>query len=414
MKGGAWARDKGKARRRLWIFSEMKRLRLPYGLLMIASLAGGLITGVRACFLIFYVQVLLLLFCTVVIIYTIASFAYLQTISQAEAVKGDVVRLHLEIHNEKPYPFTMMRVHIQAVSSQENRILSFHLAPKASISFDLPITCQWRGESGVGMNVVELRDMFGLVHIYFPLHFLPYYRPRQLLVFPKADPLSLSMAGNPRRLQVRGLLTQPSDSGNDLYGLQDYRPGDTDRQIHWKVSAAHHALYTKRYEREARPQCIILLDDYMPFSGEEGRIAADLLCCAAASLSRWALSHQNGVLLRAGSPHIPRIQGEGMGDYAVIQRWLALIPFEGQEGMPGGEMDSELAGGAAQGLPIYLLTAAPDSLAPVMEGMVQKGAQMVCIWTAMSPVVRPSLPDGILDIPIEPGCSIGARLGERL
>ena len=396
------------------VFSEMKRLRVPYVIVMAASLFAGLLTGMRVYFLIFYVQLFLLVFCIAVIVYTVASFAYLQTISQEEAVKGDTVHLHLEIHNEKPYPFTMMQVHVQAVSSRENRVLSFHLAPKASISFDLPVACQWRGETGIGMSVVELRDMFGLVHIYFPLNFLPYYRPRRLLVFPKAEKVSLSMVGNPRRLQVRGALTQPSDSGNDLYGLQDYRPGDTDRQIHWKVSAAHNALYTKWYEREARPQCIILIDDCMPFSGEEGKVAADLLCCTAASLSRWALSHQNGVLLCAGSPHIPKVQGESFQDYSMIQQWLALLPFEGQGGMSGENISSELAGGFAAGLPVYLLTASPSLLANVMNVIIQRGAQMVCIWAAMSPGERPSFPDGVLDIPMEPGCNIGTRLGERL
>jgi len=404
----------GKGKRTgLGIFSEMKRLRVPYVVVMAASLLAGLLTGERVCFLVFFVQALLLLFCIAVIIYTAASFAYVQAVSRDEAVKGDTIRLHLEIHNEKPYPFTMMRVHIQAVSSRENKVLSFHLAPKDSISFDLPVACQWRGETGVGMSIVELRDMFGLVHINFPLNLLPYYRPRRLLILPKADSLSLSMAGNPRRLQVRGALTQPSDSGNDLYGLQSYRPGDTDRQIHWKVSAAHHALYTKWYEREARPQCIILIDDCMPYSGEEGKIAADLLCCTAATLSRWALSHQNGVMLCAGSAHIPKIQGEGLQDYSLIEKWLAFLPFEGEGGM-FQSLDAELAGSAAAGLPVYLLTAVPGSLSHVMEGVLRRGAQVVCIWTAMSPGEVPSLPDGVPDIPLEPGCNIGARLGERL
>lgn len=400
-------------RRGMGIFSEMKRLRIPYTAVMAISLTGGLLTGSRVCFLIFFVQILLLIFCTIVIIYTIASFAYLQTVSQSEAVKGDTVCLHLEIHNEKPYPFTMMQVHIQAVTSREDQVLSFHLAPKASISFELPLTCQWRGETSVGMSVVELRDMFGLAHIHFPLSFLPYYRPRQLLIFPKAEPLVLSMAGSPRRLQVRGALSRPSDSGSDLFGLQDYRPGDTDRQIHWKVSAAHNSLYTKRYEREARPQCILLVDDFMPFAGEEGKIASDLLCCAAASLSRWALSHQNGVSLRAGSSHIPKVEGENIQDYVVMQRWLALLPFEGKGGMSGaGMIGAELSVGA-EGLNVYLLTASPALLTEVMEGILRRGAQPVCIWTDMEGQ-RPSFPDGVLDIPLEPGCEIGTRLGERL
>ena len=395
------------------IFSEMKRLRVPYVITMAVSLLAGLLTGLRACFLLFYTQLFLLLFCAVVIVYTIASFAYLQTVSQNKAVKGDVIRLHLEIHNEKPYPFTMMQVHISAVSSRENQVLPFHLAPKASIVFELPIECSWRGETGVGMSMVELRDMFGLLHISFPLSFLPYYRPRRLTIFPRADALSLTMTGTPRRLQTQGMLTQPSDSGSDLYGLQEYRPGDTERQIHWKVSAAHNALYTKRYEREARPQCVILMDDFMPHAGEEGKIAADLLCCAAATLSRWALSHQNRVNLRAGSPHIPAVQGENLSDYGVVQQWLALLPFEGVRGMPEQSMDLPASEGVRD-LPVYLLTACPDALSGVMKEILRRGARVVCVWAQMSGTSSFSFPDGVLDIPLEPGCDIGVRLGEQL
>lgn len=399
---------KQKSRRMLWLL-------IPYGLLMVSSLIAGWLTGERLCFLIFFTQLALLIFCGGVIVYTIASFSFLQTIDRQSAVKGENVMLNLEIHNERSYPFTMMKVHIRSIASGDDRVLSFHLAPKDSIQFALPLPCRWRGEAAVGMSIVELEDMFGLVHINFPMGILPYYRPRKLLVLPKADPLTLSAKSQARRLQVSGSLTQQSDSGYDIYGLKGYQPGDTDRQIHWKVSAAHHALYTKRYEREARPQCLLLMDDTLNIAGEPGMIAADLLCCAAATLARWALSHQSGVRLCAGSPAIPVSEGTTQRDFPALQKWLALLPFAG-EGLTPARLDSELAQNPGDGkLPVYVLTADAVPLFDAMAGAVRRGADVVCIRTSPEAgTVLPALPDGILDIVLEPGCDIGARLGEML
>jgi len=399
---------KQKSRRMTWLM-------ILYGFLMIVSLIAGLLTGERFCFLLFFTQLFLLIFCIGVILYTIRSFSFLQTINRQEAVKGENIMLSLAIHNEMPYPFTMMRVHIRSIASQDDRVLSFHLAPKDSIQFELPLQCRWRGEAAVGMSIVELEDMFGLMHINFPMRILPYYRPRKLLVLPKADSLTLSAKSQARRLQVSGSLTQQSDSGYDIYGLKGYQPGDTDRQIHWKVSAAHHALYTKRYEREARPQCLLLLDDTLNIPGEQGMVHADLLCCAAATLARWALSHQSGVRLCAGSPTIPVSEGTAQQDFPALQRWLALLPFAGQ-GLTPARLDSELAGNSGEGiLPVYVLTADAVPLFGAMAGAVRRGADVTCIRTAPEAgAALPPLPDGILDIVLEPGCDIGARLGEML
>ena len=57
---------------------RMAWLLIPYGLLMITSLIAGLLTGERLCFLLFFTQLALLIFCGGVIVYTIASFSFLQ------------------------------------------------------------------------------------------------------------------------------------------------------------------------------------------------------------------------------------------------------------------------------------------------------------------------------------------------
>lgn len=393
---------------------SMKPVRIGYGLNMAAFLFAGLLTGERLCFLLFFIQLLLALFCIGLLLFTFSTFTFVQSLSRPQAEKGESVGLHIEIHNEKPYPFTRMKLHIRALSRADDQVLSFCLAPLDHIFFDLPIPCRWRGEAAVGMQAVELEDMFGLIHIRLPLSLLSYYRMRPLIILPHADTLTLSTGGQAGRQQESGSLSHRSDAGRDPYGLRAYQPGDTERQIHWKASAAHRTLYTRQFEREARPQCLILLDDRPQGTGEAGSIAADLLCSAAATLCRWALSHESSVRLCAGSLGIPAAEGDSLEHFPSLQRWLALLPFEGGGEAPQRLMQ-ELAQGRADRRMVYLICGDALPLLSALSEARQRGAQVTCIRVAgEAGDPLPALPDGIPDILLEPGCDIGARLGEGL
>ena len=81
--------------------------------------------------------------------------------------------------------------------------------------------------------------------------------------------------------------------------------------------------------------------------------------------------------------------------------------------MPGQSMDLPLSQ-EVRDLPVYLLTACPDALTGVIKEILRWGARVVCVWAEMSGGPAPSFPDGVLDIALEPGCDIGARLGDQL
>ena len=153
----------------------------------------------------------------------------------------------------------------------------------------------------------------------------------------------------------------------------------------------------------------------MPFRGEQGRMASDLLCCAAATLIQWALSHQSGVRLCAGSASIPVMEAASQNDFPALQRWLALLPFEG-EGTTPARLEQELSGRLGEGkLPVYLLTTDAPPLFDAMAGALRRGADVILIRTAAADgETLPQAPDGVLDIVLEPGCDIGTRLGEML
>ncbi len=93
--------------------------------------------------------------------------------------------LHLGIYNDKPFPFTMMRLHISAVSDDDKIDVSFNLMPNSKIDFDLPLALPYRGEFRVGMTYLEITDIFGLCHMKFDMRKLAYYRQKELVIYPR-------------------------------------------------------------------------------------------------------------------------------------------------------------------------------------------------------------------------------------
>jgi len=66
------------------------------------------------------------------------------------------------------------------------------------------------------------------------------------------------------RRQVRELeasMAAPrAGSGNELFGIREYRPGDSLRRIHWRSSARHGELVVREYEPPGLQTLAILLD----------------------------------------------------------------------------------------------------------------------------------------------------------
>jgi hypothetical protein len=78
------------------------------------------------------------------------------------SVKGDTINLTLSIHNDMPYPFTMMRVYMDAISEGEHTSYAFHLAPRESITFSPQLHCAYRGCFKVGMTYVDIQMFLAL------------------------------------------------------------------------------------------------------------------------------------------------------------------------------------------------------------------------------------------------------------
>lgn len=316
-----------------WLFARilyrlaigMKAYRILYWILLVCSLGYGLYSGARFCWLLFTLQTLLLLTSFGMDLWTFFSFSYVQTLSAEQAEKGGSILLHIGIYNDKPFPFTHMRVHVEAPSREEDKVLEIALAPKENCAFDLEFSLPLRGEFKIGMTKLEVQDIFGLLPIRFDLRLLPYYRLKNLLVLPRVLEVSLPEEEDGALSSSRGAAVSGREEFSELVNWQ---PGDPLSRIHWKASAKTQTLVKRRYQDLAGKVCLIFLD-----CQTVSETSADRLCeCAAALLSEH-LGRGDTVELRSGSSSkTAPAPANSLAELTSLRQWLAVLPFHGEEG----------------------------------------------------------------------------------
>ena len=107
-----------------------------------------------------------------------------------------------------------------------------------------------------------------------PLAFFRDVRPvsdaRVLLVLPRFK--SLADRVPPRELEAATAAPR-AGSGNELFGIREFRPGDSLRRIHWRSSARRSELVVREYEPPGMRTVTILVDPAPPSIGVADQIA---------------------------------------------------------------------------------------------------------------------------------------------
>lgn len=300
----------------------MKLYRLFYWITMLCALLAGLYTGNRFSWLLFLILAFLLAAALGINIWTILSFSYLQTLGSPQGEKGQTVSLHLGIYNDKPFPFTHMRVWVQTPA--ENQVLTINLAPKTDCSFDLSLALPRRGAFLVGMTFLELQDVFGLLPLRFDLRHLPYYRQKELLVLPRVRDFALPAAEDGTQTEGFGGQATARAGQEELGGLRNWQAGDSLSRVHWKASAKTRQLLLRQYEEPTGGTYLIFLDCRLL----ESEILADQLIECAATLAYAHLARGDTLRLLAGG--LEGKQPEKAASLTAmdsLRQWLALVPF---------------------------------------------------------------------------------------
>lgn len=303
----------------------MKVYRIFYYILMAAALFYALYSGSRLCYLLFFIQLFTCAFALALNLWTIISFSYTQALSVREGQKGQTVILHLTICNDKPFPFTHMRIHIEAPADADCQDIVVNLAPRDEITYDFELSLPYRGEFMVGMTRLDIQDLFGLFPMHIDMRWLPYYHQQPLLVYPRILELTPSFMNSKNSLPHGAQWISPQ--GHDEYShSRAWIVGDNSSRIHWKASIKTRSLLTKQYEDPSGENCLIFIDT-QPIAQDELLISDRIAECAAA-IAYAHLNQQDCTVLACGDPDYRTLnEAFSLADFPLQHQWLALLPF---------------------------------------------------------------------------------------
>ena len=313
----------------------MKPFRAAYFAIFYIVFVSALYSGARVLYVLLFIQALLLVSALAMNLWSAFTFAYVQEMNESVSTRGETVMLHLEIHNERPLPFPMMRIRVRTLASGHFWESTFNLAARAHIEFDIPITCLYRGEYQVGLAVVDIRDIFGLLNLPFHMDRLPYYREKRLLVHPRVTLLPERSTRPPDAKAYARFSTLHTNTEESFSHAREYRPGDRARQIHWKLSARQKSLYSRQYDVATEPSMLILIDASPgKFTGEAALQWQDTACSCAATLIAHVLHRRYLVTLVASGDKPVRARGVSMADFSTFNHLLTRLDFDGSTTIP--------------------------------------------------------------------------------
>jgi uncharacterized protein (DUF58 family) len=133
--------------------------------------------------------------------------------------------------------------------------------------------------------------------------------------------------------ELEASVTAPrSGSGNELFGVREYRPGDPLRRIHWRSSARHGELIVRENEPPGVQTVGILCDPDPP-----SREAADQIARLAAS-EAWDCLRAGGRVVLWAPGCEPTRPEESRSIWPLLE-WLARYPLPASGEGQGGDAE---------------------------------------------------------------------------
>jgi uncharacterized protein (DUF58 family) len=191
------------------------------------------------------------------------------------------------------------------------------LVPRSGWRHGVELEGLRRGPVGARGCVVESSDVDGLFRSRRPSP-----DSEVALVLPRFT----SLAARPQARELEASVAAPrAGSGTELFGVREYRPGDSLRRIHWRSSARHGELVVREYEPPGVQTLGIFCD---PNPAGDG--VADQVARIAAS-EAWDCIRTGGRVMLWGPGLAPSAPGEARSFWAALE-WLARYPTHAPTG----------------------------------------------------------------------------------
>lgn len=229
-----------------------------------ASFYGGNIS-----YAFFYLCILIPIISFLYTLYVYKRFKLYQTIGSRIVVKGDWTDYAFTITNEDFITYRNIKVKFlgdRSIIEDSSQTAEYSLLPNEQDRLNTRIKCNYRGEYYIGVDSVEVTDFLYLFTITYPLE----------------SKLKVSVLPRVLQLEQLGIAATQADVKNPLSNsnsveeeldteIRKYSSGDNRKRIHWKASARHQELLTRKYQHRQKVE-IILFMDLMAIKGDELKV----------------------------------------------------------------------------------------------------------------------------------------------
>jgi uncharacterized protein (DUF58 family) len=207
--------------------------------------------------ILFYSYLLIPLVSAGYLFYSFAKLRYHQKFSTERPVKGEEVIYTLNVSNESFLPVLNILIKFKVIQPGHNeqlKDLSVYLKKQEEYSKDFTIRCPYRGIYSVGLDSLELQDVFGWFTISMKVWHRDFYvHPRIIEVVPVFSEYNKSTISI-------GTFKGSVRDNTLLNSLKVYRPGESVRHMFWKKLISTGSPFLKTYEQTACPGIDIYLD----------------------------------------------------------------------------------------------------------------------------------------------------------
>ena len=182
------------------------------------------------------------------------------------AEKGQPVSYEIKIINESPLPFPFVETVVSLPSENavicRDELMRITLLPMGAHIVNSVVSFPLRGSYDIGVKYMYIGDLFGIfrTEVKLELHRTVVVYPRNIIMSADANRSDTDLPTSVTKRSVSPEQAEPAD-------IRNYVPGDSMKNIHWKLSSKSEELQVKNFSSNTDQHIYILCD--LSFAGAD-------------------------------------------------------------------------------------------------------------------------------------------------
>ncbi|ARF16150.1 DUF58 domain-containing protein [Sporosarcina ureae] len=183
-----------------------------------------------------------------------------EIITANEIYKNEQMGYQLRIQNPSQLPVTQLQVYLVIehtfTGRQESHLHVLSIPAKSTKEFSFVIPQKYMGQVNIRIKQLTIKDSFTFFRSVQKLDV-----QSTMLIVPNPYFLKLQrIEQNQHVLQTPGMMPMKKMEGEELAEVSVYKPGDSVKKIHWKLSSKVDELFVKQHETLTGDAVMMTLD----------------------------------------------------------------------------------------------------------------------------------------------------------